>query len=171
MENAAGIVTGSRSNGNGLNGHIVSGKDPHCVDLSLYILILLFIKNMYEALDPNEFTISDDQIAASGFSGYYLGKKIPLGLLKRAMGLPGKALAVYITIWFRFGIEKTREVRLERKFFEGSGMAPTAITRGINALVDAWLVEERLRKKGATPVLYLRTLREVEQCEEALAEY
>ena len=49
-------------------------------------------------------------------------------------------------------------------------MAPTAITRGINALVDAWLVEEGCGK-GGNSVLYLRTLREVEQCEEALAEY
>ena len=126
---------------------------------------------MDEVLDPTEFLIDEAEMSPKKFKGYYLGKRIPLSLLKRAMGLPGKAFAVYIAIWVRYSIQKTREVQLERKFFEGSNVAPTAITRGISALVDAWLIEERSRRPGATPILYLRTLEEVKQCEEALAEY
>ena len=122
-------------------------------------------------MQPEELIVEGAELPAKKFRGYFLGKRVPQSLMIRAMGLPGKAFAVYMMIWIRFSIEKEREVELERKFFEGSGLAPTSITRGINALVGAWLIEERSRKPGATPKLYLRTEDEVKLCEEALAEY
>ena len=126
---------------------------------------------MIGGIAPEDLMAPDESLPPRKFRGYFIGRRVPYNLLKRAMGLPGKALAVYIALWVLYSKDKSREIKLERKFFKGSGLAPTAITRGIQALIDAWLVEERSRKSGITPILYLRTEDEVQQCEEALAEF
>ena len=122
-------------------------------------------------LEPEDILADDTILPPKKFKGYYIGRKVPYSLLKKAMGLQGKALAVYVGLWVVWCRTENREIRLERKFFEGSGLSPTSITRGITALVDAWLIDERSRRPGATPVLYLKTEEEVKKCEEALAEY
>ena len=126
---------------------------------------------MNAAIEPEDLIIDDNTQPTQRFRGYFLGKRVPHSLLLRAMGLPGKALAIYVELWVRFSITNKREIELERKFFQGSGLAPTAITRGISKLIEAWLIEERHRKPGCTPILYLRTEKEVQLCEEALVEF
>ena len=95
------------------------------------------------AIKPSDL-VADDTFAPTPLPkirGYFLGKRVPMILLKRAKGLPGKSMAVYMGLWVRFSIEKKREIELERKFFNGSGMAPTSITRGIDELVKAGLIQ------------------------------
>mgnify|MGYP001206115763 CR=1 FL=1 len=123
------------------------------------------------AIDPEDLIVDGEFVPQTRFRGFFLGKRVPYSLLKRAFGLPGKALAVYLALWVRFSITNRRQTELERKFFSGSGLAPTAITRGINELVRAGLVEEKSRKPGATPRLLLRTEKEVQEYEVKNAKY
>ena len=123
---------------------------------------------MNAAIKPEDLLVDDDErVSTENFRGFYLGKNVPFSLLKRAMGLPGKSLAIYVGLWVHFSIHHKREIRLERQFFAGAGIAPTAITRGIDQLVRKGLIEEKSRKPGTTPVVYLRTEVQVEEQEEA----
>ena len=119
-------------------------------------------------MKPEDLLLGDDHFTPR-VKGYFIGKPVPYTLMKRAMGLPGKAFAVYMALWVLFSAKKKREIRLQRRFFEGSGLAATSITRGIDELVKAWLIQEVHRKPGQTPILYLMNEKEVIQAEEALA--
>ena len=104
---------------------------------------------------------ADQPFYAPRVKGYFLGKPLPWELMKKVVGLPGKACAVYVALWVLFSATRNREVRLKRKFFAGSGIANSAITRAIDTLIEAKLIDPIDRRPGKTPVLYIRKESEV----------
>ena len=88
---------------------------------------------------------------------------MPWPQMKKAIGLPGKAFVIYMGLWVLHCAMRKREIALKRKFFDGSGLGPTTITRGIDDLAEAGLIDIVDRGPGKTPVLYLRKEKEIGQ--------
>ena len=56
------------------------------------------------AIDPEDLIVDEEFVPQTRFRGFFLGKRVPYSLLKRAFGLPGKALAVYLSAQAFLGI-------------------------------------------------------------------
>jgi len=75
-------------------------------------------------------------------------RTIPLSWICQATGLPGKALAVGLVIWYFSGVTKSKTVKLTRLRLSHFGLLPETSRRGLRALEKAKLVDvERSGKK------------------------
>ena len=117
-------------------------------DAYLYIPFLLINgKNLLMTHPPIDTKIS----------GYYIGKKVPWSLLKKASGLGLPALTVYLGLWVLFSATRCREIEIRRDMFDDTGLAGSSISRGLKALIGAGLVNEIIREPGRTPIVELLT--------------
>jgi hypothetical protein len=82
----------------------------------------------------------------------FLRGPVPLDWLGRAAGLPGKALAVGLALWFLRGCRKRDTVTLSRRTLERLGVGRKPGYRGLRALEAAGLVRVR-RHVGKSPVV------------------
>lgn len=74
-------------------------------------------------------------------AGLFLCGPVPLGWLRRAGSLPGKALHVGIAIWFLVGLRKSRVVGLSLSAVARDfGMDRATASRGLAQLARAGLV-------------------------------
>ena len=80
----------------------------------------------------------------------FLQGPIPLPWLERAGKLPGKTLHVALTVWFRAGVARKRNVRLSYVDLAGLGCKPEAGRRALRALEAAGLVKVD-RASGRSP--------------------
>lgn len=87
--------------------------------------------------------------------GKFLRGPVPLDWLRRAAGLPGKALAVGLALWFLCGCRKRKTVRLTRRTLDRLGVARKPGYRGLRALERAGLVAVA-RQPGRSPVVTIR---------------
>jgi hypothetical protein len=84
--------------------------------------------------------------------GKFLRGPIPLGWLRRAADLPGKALAVGLALWFLRGCRKCRTVRLTRRTLKRFGVKRKPGYLGLRNLEGASLVRVS-RHVGKSPVV------------------
>ena len=49
-------------------------------------------------------------------TGYYLSRKVPWNLMKKAMTLGGPALCVYLACWTLYSATRKTEIQLRRDF-------------------------------------------------------
>ncbi len=76
-------------------------------------------------------------------------QRIPLSWICQATGLPGKALAVGLVLWYLSGVSKSKTVKLTRLRLSRFGLLPETGRRGLRALERAKLVHvERSGKKS-----------------------
>ena len=80
-------------------------------------------------------------------TGYYLSRKVPWNLMKKAMTLGGPALCVYLACWTLFHNRKT-EIQLRRDFFDNTGLAGSSISKALKHLIGAGLINEIRRERG-----------------------
>lgn len=73
-------------------------------------------------------------------TGRFLKGPVPWLWLKRAMALPGKALAVGLILWQEAGCQKNRTVYFSLARAAADGIPPTTARRAIRALERARLV-------------------------------
>ena len=90
--------------------------------------------------------------AAPGSSGLFLGGRIPLVWLQQAGRLPGRALHVAVVIRFLSCLEKSPTVKLRPKLLREFGVQKDALSRSLDALSEAGLIEiiDRTRGRGST---------------------
>ena len=109
----------------------------------------------------------DDELNTSPDSfneikGYFLGKKVPYRLMKRAMALQGKGpICVYMALWVLYSATRRRKIILHRKFLEGTGLASSTIASALNKLQEDGLISPVRRGIGKAPVIYLKSEKEV----------
>lgn len=80
--------------------------------------------------------------------------KGPIGydLLKIASSLPGKALSVYLAIWYRVGLEKKPTIKLTGSVLEDFGVDRYACYRALTVLEKAGLIACK-RHVGRKPII------------------
>jgi len=83
---------------------------------------------------------------------WFVSGPIPWTWLRGAGALPGQALAIGMCLWFRSGLEKSRTVRLGRKWPAEMGVQRDAARRALRQLEDAGLVTVE-RKRGIAPLV------------------
>jgi hypothetical protein len=66
--------------------------------------------------------------------------RVPVDWAAAAAILPGKCLAVGLALWFKFGMEKKRQVKVTRELLRKFGVNRYAGRRAINQLEAAGLV-------------------------------
>ena len=94
-------------------------------------------------IQPNEKQLSE--LASSGRTkvrrrkGHFI-HRVPVGWAAAAAILPGKCLAVGLALWFKFGVEKKRQVKVTRALLQKFGVNRHAAWRAINQLEAAGLV-------------------------------
>ena len=93
----------------------------------------------------------------SKISGYYLSRKVPWNLMKKAAALGLPALTVYLGLWVLYSATRRREIKLRRDFFDNTGLAPSSIHRGLKHLIGQGLINEVVREPGRTPIVELVT--------------
>ncbi len=67
-------------------------------------------------------------------------RTIPLSWIRQATGLPGKASAVGLVLWYLSGVLKSKTVKLTRLRLSRFGLLPETGRRGLHALERAKLV-------------------------------
>ncbi|MCH7914288.1 MAG: hypothetical protein IH856_14815 [Deltaproteobacteria bacterium] len=77
-------------------------------------------------------------------------RTIPLSWICRATGLPGKASAVGLVLWYLSGVSKSKTVKLTRLWLSRFGLLPETGRRGLRALERAKLVHVK-RSGNKTP--------------------
>ena len=75
---------------------------------------------------------------AKGQSPYI--RTIPLSWICQATGLPGKASAVGLVLWYLSGVSKSKTVKLTRLLLSRFGLLPETGRRGLRTLERAKLV-------------------------------
>lgn len=85
----------------------------------------------------------------------FLKGPIPWDWLTAAAGLPGKALAVGILVWFRAGCENKRTVAVTLARITRMGMSESTARRGLRTLERAGLVSTERRPGRAARVTLL----------------
>jgi hypothetical protein len=89
-------------------------------------------------------------------SGEFLKGPIPLAWLSPAARLPGRALAVALSIWFERCRKRRNTVKLTSPLLARFGVNRKALYRGLQALESAGLVTVE-RQQGKNPVVTIRT--------------
>ena len=113
--------------------------------------------------DPNNLQLRPEQVAqwtvkAAGSRrsplqlGHFVKGPIPLAWLGSAAGLPGKALAVGLAIWFQRGLKKRETVTLTGSVLNQLGVSRHAKYRALAALEKAGLVRVE-RRTGKNPTV------------------
>lgn len=87
--------------------------------------------------------------------GKFLKGPIPLEWLKRAAPLPGKALQIYLCIWFLKGVKRNNTVKLSYKLLIEFGVSRSSSYRGLKALEDTHLISVE-RHSGRSPLVTLK---------------
>ena len=72
--------------------------------------------------------------------GYFLKGPIPWDWLEHAARLPGKALHVAVSLWFKSGLMKSESVPMSQSILRGMGARRQASYRGLECLEKANLV-------------------------------
>src|SRR5262249_50139747 len=114
-------------------------------------LIEKIIRRQSLDFDPNNLQLRPEQVAqwtakAAGSRrpshqlGHFVKGPIPLAWLGSAAGLPGKALAVGLAIWFQRGLKKCETVTLTGPILHQFGVDRHAKYRALTALEKAGLV-------------------------------
>ncbi len=67
-------------------------------------------------------------------------RTIPLSWIRQATGLPGKASAVGLVLWYLSGVSKSKTVKLTRLRLSRFGLLPETGRRGLRVLERAKLV-------------------------------
>ena len=94
-------------------------------------------------IQPDENQLSE--LASSGKSKTRRKKehfiyRVPVNWAAAATKLHGKCLAVGLALWFKFGVEKKRQVKVTRTLLQKFGVNRHAGWRAINQLEAAGLV-------------------------------
>ena len=94
-------------------------------------------------IQPDENQLSE--LTSSGKSktrrkkGHFI-YRVPVDWVAAATVLHGKCLAVGLALWFKFGVEKKRQVKVTRALLQKFGVNRHAAWRAINQLEAAGLV-------------------------------
>ena len=76
-------------------------------------------------------------------------RTMPLSWICQATGLPGKALAVGLVLWYLSGVSKSKTVKLTRLWLSRFKLLPETGRRGLRALEGAKLIHvDRSGKKS-----------------------
>jgi hypothetical protein len=90
-----------------------------------------------------------------GPSEHFLKGPVPLGWLKSAAALPGKASTVGLYLWYLAGLKKSNRFALPTAKVETFGVNRFAQYRALTALAEAGLISVA-RHCGRHPVITLR---------------
>lgn len=82
----------------------------------------------------------------------FLRGPVQLSWLARAASLPGKALAVGISLWYRVGLENSMTVRFVSAVRDRFSLNRSSASRGLKALCQAGLVSVQ-QSPGQVPVV------------------
>ncbi len=82
-------------------------------------------------------------------------RTIPLSWICQATGLPGKALAVGLVLWYLSGLSKSKTVKLTRLRLSRFGLLPETGRRGLRTLERAKLVHVKRSGNKSPPVTLL----------------
>jgi DNA-binding transcriptional ArsR family regulator len=96
----------------------------------------------------------------------FLKGPVPWNWLQVASQLPGKALAVGLTVWHLAGLQSKNTVRLAPSKTRSLGLSPRVARRGLRALEDAGLVSVG-RHPGRSPDVSLQKASEPERSQAA----
>ena len=88
-------------------------------------------------------------------SGYFCYKKLPWNLVKKAAALGGPALCVYIGLWTLYSATRKTQIKLQKDFFDDTGLAGSIISKALKHLICAGLINEIRRERGKTPIVEL----------------
>jgi len=94
-------------------------------------------------IQPNEKQLSE--LAGSSMARVRRRKgqfihRVPVDWAAAAAILPGKCLAVGLALWFKYGMEKKRQVKVTRALLQKFGISRHSGRRAINQLEAAGLV-------------------------------
>jgi hypothetical protein len=96
--------------------------------------------------------VSERKAPYNKLPGEFLRGPVPLYWLRRAAELPGKTLAVGVTLWFKAGVTKNNQVKASSGMYQKLGIHRKAVYRGINNLEMAGLVTV-VRHIGRAPLV------------------
>jgi hypothetical protein len=85
----------------------------------------------------------------------FLKGPVPWSWLTAAAGLPGKALAAGVALWFEAGCKKRRTVRVTHDRLTRLGMSPSTARRALRCLAKNKLIALTARPGAATEVTIL----------------
>ena len=86
----------------------------------------------------------------------FLKGPIPWKWLQIAAKLPSKSLQISIALWFRAGIDKSREIKLTNVLLNSLGVDRFAKSRGLKHLEQAGLISIK-RTFGKNPIIILKS--------------
>lgn len=84
----------------------------------------------------------------------FLKGPIPLSLVARAGGLPGKALQVFLAIWLECDLKKSQFVKITHRRLESLNVLPDSGRRALLKLESAGLIHID-RHRGRSPLVTL----------------
>lgn len=85
----------------------------------------------------------------------FLKGPVPVPWLAVATGLPGRALAVGVALWFKAGLTGSHTVKPTGALWQQFGLTRQAVYRGLRQLESAGLVEVD-RAPGKNPVVLIK---------------
>ena len=88
-------------------------------------------------------------------SSYFCYKKLPWNLVKKVAALGGPALYVYIGLWTLYSATRKTQIKLQKDFFNDTGLAGSIISKALKHLICAGLINEVRRERVKTPIVEL----------------
>ena len=85
----------------------------------------------------------------------FVSGPIPLAWIKSAAVLPGKALAVGVSLWFLRGLTRTSTLSFSPSTWNQFGLSRSAVYRGLKQLEAAGLLAVE-RHRGRCPLVTIR---------------
>ena len=80
---------------------------------------------------------------------------IPLPWITRAAGLPGKALAIGVALWYWSGVKCTNKFGTSSTLWKKFGISRQASYKGLKALEEAGLIDVE-RSPGKNPIVLVK---------------
>lgn len=93
-----------------------------------------------DALIPVRRVDNGIPLVAKKAKGYFLRGPIPLVWLQRAAGLPGKAYTLCTILWWFYGMNPTRPIKVTTKSLKEFSISEDAYRDGLRRLEQAGLV-------------------------------
>ena len=111
--------------------------------------------DLFCSLAKSQVTRYELPSIAARLDAYYI-PALPWRLFSTLVGLPGKALGLYLVLWRLSHIHKTASLHLTTVCLQGVGLSHDQKTRGLAALEAAGLVQvERVHGKNPRVTLCL----------------
>jgi hypothetical protein len=96
-------------------------------------------------------------LVAKKAEGYFLRGPIPLVWLQRAAGLPGKAYVLCTILWWFYGMNPTKPIKVTTKSLKDFSISEDAYRDGLRRLEQAGLITVT-RPKGQRALVIINIL-------------